>query len=764
MSSNSKPTAQTIVRALIEIAALSQENIARELEVSVTTVNSWSTGKRTPKPKQLESLLAFVRQTSARIAGQDKLRATLLVLQCRYGAPRVPSKQDPLDELFSLLVSLKSTHKDAEVVYSEFHAAFHPWERLEHTDVEDVNAQLRSAGLGSIKARSFIDIAKRLKTDFGSVTLAPLQKMDSAQAESYLRSLPSVGQKTARWVLAHCLGRDVLPADSKTYRVGVRLGVVPASTSTAEVHASFDKIVPSGFGLSLHLNLLALAEDACAENAPACAKCPASEFCEYSKSRAAALPAREAAAAVAATRTGNDGRLRAVDLYAGCGGLSAGLEDAGFHVAYALDWDKHACATHEHNFPETIVECRDVREVTGQHIESVAGKHIELVAGGPNCQGVSERGLRNPDDPRNFMFPEFVRLVSELRPRFFLMENVPGLAHRHNFHILQNIFSAFGTLQYRCAADVLLAADYGVPQLRYRFFMVGTLDPDVELSLPAPTHHGAANGELFARRYVPVWDAIGDLPDVGAERQDDVPLPYESLPQTDYQRFAREGSTEVHNHICSATEKINLDRAQFIPEGGNWKDIPAKFLPPRFFTCRMTDHSTTYARLRRDQPSFTITSLFGNITSGAFTHPLRNRALTIREGARLQSFRDRFRFMGPRNSQYRQIGNAVPTLLGQAVGRHILRMSAGEKVASIRPRITDACLSDKRYWQSLPVLTPRFSSLFGTGTRWPIGWGPEPKDYATMLDNNYSLRQEFWPPHLDYVRRRPSKDDLDESI
>src|SRR5690606_24900069 len=163
-----------------------------------------------------------------------------------------------------------------------------------------------------------------------------------------------------------------------------------------------------------------------------------------------------------------------------------GLEDAGFDLAYAMDWDEHACATHAANFPNTTVERRDVRGLSGEHILKIAGRPIDLLAGGPNCQGVSQRGLRNPDDPRNMMLLEFVRLVSEVKPRMFLFENVPGLAHRHNFGLLQGIFELFEELGYRCAADVLLAADYGVPQLRYRFFMVGTLE-DIDISFPAPT-------------------------------------------------------------------------------------------------------------------------------------------------------------------------------------------------------------------------------------------------------------------------------------
>jgi DNA-cytosine methyltransferase len=397
----------------------------------------------------------------------------------------------------------------------------------------------------------------------------------------------------------------------------------------------------------------------------------------------------------------------------------------------------------------------DVRKVSGSQILAAARGSVDLLAGGPNCQGVSQRGVRSPDDPRNFMFAEYVRLVSEVRPTAFLMENVPGLAHRHNFEVMSNIFESFKKLGYRCVADVLLAADYGVPQLRYRFVMIGTLN-DMPLTLPAPSHTGEPG--LFGCPYVTVWDAIGDLPQIDASRQKDQPLPYAAAPASDFQRYVRDGSEVVHNHICSATETINLDRARHVREGGNWKDIPASVLPDRFFVCRMTDHSTTYARLRRDQPAFTITALFGNITAGAFTHPLSNRALSIREGGRLQSFRDRFLFCGPRNSQYRQIGNAVPPLLGKAVAEHLRRLLSGERPAGLQPRITEAVLKDRRAWDRLPILTPRFRALFGAGTRWPAGWGPEPADYSEMLDKNYSLRQEFLPARVrEQVRKKGRK-------
>jgi DNA-cytosine methyltransferase len=756
---SSKKTDRTtrIVQALNRFMGLSQEAIAKELGVSFTTVNAWCTGKRAPRPSAAKSLEGLLdRLTSSQGDLEHLTRSTVAKLHAELGSPRLGNRKDPLDELFFILLGLKTSHRTYEGIYERFRERFYPWSRLLRTEPETIEEHIREGGLGSIKANAFVEIAKRLKGDFGSVSLSKLKRMPAAEAGAYLESLPGVGLKTARCVLLYALGHDVTPVDTHTYRVGVRLGLVPTGKDTKHIHAAFDAIVPPTLAYALHTNFVELGRTVCLDPTPRCEECPIERLCGFRTERTESKRAfaAEAPAPKTASRLASEPPL-AVDLYAGCGGLSAGLRDAGFHVGYALDWDEPACETHRLNFPESIVDRKDVREIRGEQVLRILGGRPDLVAGGPNCQGVSERGLRNPDDPRNFMFPEYARLVEELRPPFFLMENVPGLAHRHNYGILKTIFETFKRLGYRCEADVLLAAHYGVPQLRYRFFLIGTLT-DAPLSLPVPTHVPASAQGLFSKPFVTTWDAIGDLPVITVDSPDDGPLQYVTpAPANEFQAYARQGSSTVFNHSCSDTQKVNLDRAKHIPEGGNWKDIPRELLPDRFFTCRMTDHSTTYARLRRDMPAYTITALFGNITAGAFTHPLTNRPLSVREGARLQSFRDTFVFRGARNSQYRQIGNAVPPLLARAVGAHLRALMRGERVGGLRPRITEAVLADDAAWDALPILTPRFKELFGTGTRWPIGWGPKPRDYSSLLDQNYSLRPEFWPPHLASKRKRP---------
>lgn len=730
-----------IAVALNHFYGMPQERIAAEIGVSYTTVSGWFRLGRKPQARARDGLdKAFQEATSSVSDAESLVRASVATLYVIYGSPRLGNQEDPLDELFYILLSLKTSHLTYEDTYASFRQRFYPWSKLLDADIEDVEQHIRRGGLGSIKAKAFIDIAAKLYTDFGKVTLDPLAKWSAVDAERYLMDLPGVGIKTARCVLMYAFGADVIPVDTHTYRVGVRLGIVPTSRNPDDAHGHFDRVVPKGLAYALHTNFVAHGREVCLDLKPKCTECQVRAMCREAAAQAATVANLPTASSVPRRKSLKE-KPTAADVYAGCGGLSAGLRDAGFHLGYALDWDKHACETHRVNFPETTVACTDVRQVRGSEILAASGGAVDLLAGGPNCQGVSQRGLRSPDDPRNFMFPEFLRLVSEVSPRMVLMENVPGLAHRHNFGLLRDIFESFQQLGYRCAADVLLAADYGVPQLRYRFALIGTR-ADEPLTFPYPTH--AAAETMTQKSFITLGEALAGLPPNAARKSDELVM-LEGEPDTAFQRYLRDGATATSNHTSSATEPINLQRASYVPEGGNWKDIPPELLPPRFFECRLTDHSTTYARPRRDAPAFTITSLFGNITAGAFTHPTQNRAFTVREGARIQSFKDTFQFCGPSNSQYRQIGNAVPPLMAAAIGRHLKALLAGERPDGRKPRITWESLSDPRAWDAIPVLTPRFKALFGRGTRWPKGWGEEPKSRSEVLDGNYKLRVDLRP-------------------
>lgn len=379
---------------------------------------------------------------------------------------------------------------------------------------------------------------------------------------------------------------------------------------------------------------------------------------------------------------GQPTRPVAVDLFCGAGGLSLGLERAGFDVKFAVDFDRHALGSYVVNHPNTAYYHGDVRKLKSQDIRTAIGnKEITLVAGGPSCQGFSTHGKRNEDDSRNFLFKEFARIVGDLQPKFFVMENVKGLLAYRGGHFKKVITDAFARSGYRVESRVLCAADYGAPQLRHRIFFIGTR-LDVQISFPTPTH--APADELLPGRkpHVTVGDALGDLPLMKGDfaRQD---WKYATGPKTDFQRYARAKvkGGEVTIHISRPLSKQASSIARHVGEGEGLRAVPTKHLPERFRKMRRVssgalrrDCTTLYFRPSRMKPSYTITCNFRNVASGPFIHPLEDRSFSIREAARLMSFPDHYVFTG--SSLPRQVGNSVPPLLAEAVGRQILKLES----------------------------------------------------------------------------------------
>ncbi len=371
-----------------------------------------------------------------------------------------------------------------------------------------------------------------------------------------------------------------------------------------------------------------------------------------------------------------------VDLFCGAGGLSDGLHQAGFQPVVGVDFDKHAIATYQANNPGSVALHRDIATVTVDDIcRSVNGSEVELVAGGPSCQGFSTVGKRVEDDPRNSLFKHFARLVRDVRPKFFLMENVKGLLTYRKGYFRQLIRESFEDAGYRVISRVVCAADYGVPQLRHRIVFIGTR-LDVPLTFPEPTH---SETDLCIGRLTPhltVDEAIGDLPLMHGNLNQDL-WEYASPPQSAFQRYARGGdrSKYVTMHRANGVSDNAMEVVRLVKEGQGIRSIPTDLLPDRFARMRRIadgslrrDCTTLYYRLSRKSPAYTITCYFRNVASGPFVHPLENRSLSYREAARLMSFRDSYKFCG--SLLPRQIGNAVPPLLAKALGKHILKLLA----------------------------------------------------------------------------------------
>lgn len=365
-----------------------------------------------------------------------------------------------------------------------------------------------------------------------------------------------------------------------------------------------------------------------------------------------------------------------VDLFCGAGGLSEGLRQAGFDPRVAVDFDKNAIATYKANHPHSETILGDVAQVTGEQLKRLAcSDDIDLIAGGPSCQGFSTHGKRIQDDPRNFLFKHFVRLVDEVQPKMFLMENVRGMLTYSKGYFKQQIEEAFAEIGYRTSFAQVCAADYGVPQLRHRVLFIGTRSDDIELAFPRPTH---GDGKIGLKPYVTVEEALGDIPLMGGDFKSEV-RNYASEPKSDFQRYARRGSDNALTmHIASSLSEQAQRIARHVKQGKGLRSVPLDVMPDRFKKMRTigngalrSDCTTLYHRLDPTRPSYTITCYYRNVASGPFLHPWEDRSLSHREAARLMSFPDHYKFAG--SNFTRQIGNAVPVLMAKAIGSEILR-------------------------------------------------------------------------------------------
>lgn len=439
--------------------------------------------------------------------------------------------------------------------------------------------------------------------------------------------------------------------------------------------------------------------------------------------------------------------LTAVDLYCGCGGMSLGAELGcpELRVTYGADNDKNAITSFGVNHPEALADCIDASQISAARIlESTGTDNVDLLLTGPSCQGVSTMGVFFSDDPRNLLMVHFARVLTEFKrlgklPTSLVFENVPGLVYGKNINIVRELFQFLEEFGYTVAADVVSVASLGVPQLRYRFILHATLE-DREILYPAAIY-GDPGLEGALPSYVTVEEAISDLYDQ-PETEDGDRTAYAETANSAYQKMLRSVKGNIGNHWTSATQPLNVARIASVPQGGSWKDMPPKLLPKRFQNVRMTDYHTLYGRLHEGNPAYTISAAFGNVTSGCFTHPLHNRALTVREGARLQGFPDDYVLMGPKNSQYRQVGNAVPPLAMAALIR-LWTTEVGSEVDAVKPRLTCSLMRSGR---KLPVLAPRFRGRrtsqqhkkngYGSGTFWPKGWGRQPQ-YLPRSEENY---------------------------
>lgn len=344
-------------------------------------------------------------------------------------------------------------------------------------------------------------------------------------------------------------------------------------------------------------------------------------------------------------------RITGIDLFAGAGGMSTGAAIAGIDIKLALEIDEHAANTFAYNHPNTKVVRDDIRKFKVIDYFTPSKNEVTVLFGGPPCQGFStaNQKTRTKDNTQNWLFTHFLRTARELKPDWVVVENVKGILETEGGFFLQEIIEKLNKLGYKTNYEVLNASDFGVPQMRNRVFIVGSKH-GIDFKFP----------EHSLTKKVTVKQAIFDLPVLN--NGDSIEeLSYRTAASNKFQKSLRQFSKKALNNHVTNNNSLVLERYEYIPQGGNWEDIPRRLL--KNYKDYTRCHTGIYYRLKEDEPSVVI----GNYRKNMLIHPTQNRGLSVREAARLQSFPDTFRFFGSIGFQQQQVGNSVPPMLAKAI-------------------------------------------------------------------------------------------------
>lgn len=370
--------------------------------------------------------------------------------------------------------------------------------------------------------------------------------------------------------------------------------------------------------------------------------------------------------------------MKVIDLFAGVGGLSSGFRKAGYDIVLANEIDKSISDSYKKNHPDTLMINDDIKNFI-PYLDELNDK-IDVIIGGPPCQGFSMAGARIRkknaflEDPRNFLFRNYFEVVQKVEPKYFIMENVPGMLSMSNGKIIEeieNLFSDetnFKKGKYYIYKQVLCASDYGVPQDRHRLIIFGSKKKiNFKKAFEETKNRMIKSGEI---KKATIYDAISDL-NYLSSGEGDFEQDYKNKPLTEYQKERRKNSKILYNHKATTHNKVAIDRINELKPGGRRLDLKeGKNIK--------SVHSGAYGRMRWEDLSKTIITRFDTPSSGVYIHPEQARTITPREAARLQSFDDDFIFYGNKSSVIKQIGNAVPPLLAYYLANVIKDVEEGK--------------------------------------------------------------------------------------
>ena len=376
-----------------------------------------------------------------------------------------------------------------------------------------------------------------------------------------------------------------------------------------------------------------------------------------------------------------------IDLFCGAGGMSLGFERAGFKCVGAIDISKACVDTHKINFPACVSINGDISKIKPKEFQKkISNKKIDLIIGGPPCPTFSTIGHAKIksieskkksnftlfDDKRNFLFKNYFDFIEYFMPDFFVLENVPNFMTKYNGTIYKQTKDKINKLGYYILNEqqpIFNSADYGVPQTRKRMILIGTKLKNLKYQMPEVKFFSEEN--LFSKnsKYITVNDAIDDLPKITDNWRINECKYSKFSNLNKYQKLMREKTNgTVKNNICRMTNERAKKVFQHMPQGSKYMDLPKKIR--NILPFREDIFHDRLKRLVNNKPSWTVIAHIG-MDGYMYIHPTENRTLSVREAARLQSFPDDFEFLGTQMETYHQVGNAVPVLLAETIGKSL---------------------------------------------------------------------------------------------
>jgi DNA (cytosine-5)-methyltransferase 1 len=615
--------------------------------------------------------------------------------------PRLGNPDEPLDDLIYLMLTRRGQIRQVQRLFESLCQELTTggpkrpdWSALVDQGVPAMARRFGPLGMGHTRAREIHAALTKIREHFGQLSLDTLRRWNDSRCIEFLCSLPGVSLKTAACVMLYTLSRRIFPSDVHCNRVLARLGVLPAEYGRQDKHKKAQRLlldgrIPGKMAFSLHVTLIRHGQEICTSGKPQCHRCPLRGFCADYRGRSS----RQWAA--------DREEPSCVDLFSGAGGTSIGISrpiewghdpraraTPTMRIALAAELDRWAHKTYATNHPEVPVERVLLKDLTAADAvrsvrKAVANEpNLVLVFGGPPCQNVSligTTGRKAATAKRKRFAPAtyvaFRDIVKSLCTRFFVMENVPGLFAAADGFAREDILEDFSSL-YASREVHVEAHDHGVPQRRHRILIVGVLKAKngelAEIALDFLV------GRLTAPLERPAWsatfgEAVSDLPVVQPSAGQEFGKHHApgTAQLSAYQETLRNGSDLIYNHVARPNNERDLELYALLQPGEIAWDALEKYNRKDLMTYRNDVFLDKYRRQVWDAPSTTVVAHLAK-DGHMFIHPRQVRSITVREAARLQSFPDDFIVTGPRTEQFRQVGNAVPPLLGATIRSAVL--------------------------------------------------------------------------------------------